>query len=237
MPKNPEEQDEEVVAGEGEKPARTVPYERFSQVYGDNKEWKSLGDRAEVKARLDRLQQIDDKIKDYQEKQAAFAEAQNPKGKIRQQLYEVDPELKDIASFKKEIREAISEMREMRHQEIMKGASSYLTSYLKDAGINVDRKMQDRMEDYLMTQMSEEDGKALDKGNYLVLNAIMEKELGEGGFLRHLKSVQKAAYPGALSPPVRHKGGVSAPDKPKKSMTKEELIDASWERFQAGMAE
>jgi hypothetical protein len=138
--------DQTDIAGEGDASHedQTVPFSehpRWKAVYGDLKEFKTLGELNEVKAKLQRLDHYDQMI---QEARAHRADTKEPvtdeerelttqRAKAREQLYEIAPELRDLLTLGERARaqaEIAQRSTELRAETELKGT-------LKAAGIPI----------------------------------------------------------------------------------------------------
>lgn len=202
----------------------TIPKPRFDEVYGNLKRYKEFGSADELKAKLQKLDQYEQAIEQHRQKQQPQNE--DPKARIRQQLREVAPELDEI-----------SEMRETLHSIRMEKASTHLGSLLKEKVPGISLKMQDRIEDYVLANMTEEQSRRFNRGDLSVLNEFVEEDL-ETGLLGSLKSQTKAGNP-PPKPPIRHGAGGTPPKPPgdQKPKTLKEAEDLAFARFAANKQE
>jgi len=215
---------------EGTKPSPLEPGgQRFEQVYGKMKEYekqmaayKEYGDPTSLKSRLDQLKQYEDAIKRYREEQSRTpdekAEAERAL-QIQKELYKVMPNLKaleKIEALEKKLEQYESSATEKEQDAILKNMSTKFTDTLKAA--KIDPKFQDKIENYIVSQMTDEERQEFVNGNYEVAERIFINELKEGLF-----STMRKAPP---TPALRHTPGGTPPKQPaKKAMTLEEAAD------------
>jgi len=238
---------EEVVKDELEgEPERPVfkdlidgkPIERWNDVYGKYKtthekyqQYSGLGDPAEIKSRLQKLQEWEKAVEE-QRKQASLGEdekaAQQNQRKIREELLRVYPELKDIQSLK-ELREEIAslkgEVSGSKVEVVAQKASSELSEMLKSS--KIDGKYQSKIEDFIFSQMTEEEQKTFAQGDFSRMKEIFDQELNDG-----LLSAYKRG-PRPPEPPVRLKPGGTPPRKEVKPKTLDEATNDAWAKIEA----
>lgn len=214
---------------------QTIPYKRFEEVYGKMKDYetrssqyKEFGDPASVKERLGKLAQWEKTIEEHRKQQSLTppeqAEAQRV-AQLRKELEKVYPEIGDVKTLK-ELREELNAMKngfsENQAQATLKDMSSRFTDTLKSA--KLDTKYQTKIEEYLVSQMSEEERQDFVRGNYEIAERIFNNELKDGLF-----SAMKAR-PNLPTPAVRQTpGGTPPKGAGKKATTLAEATDAGWD--------
>lgn len=178
-------------------PATPNPLEpggvRFEQVYGKMKDFeqkynslKELGDPNDIRLRLDRLSQYEKALEEHRKKAAQTpseqATAQRNEA-IRKELFDVYPELKDVSSLR-ELREMVqgiqSQIAEKQMETTLEKASQRFTDVLKTN--KIDTKYQNKIEEYLISQMSREQMKQFASGDFSVAEEIFNNELKDGLF-------------------------------------------------------
>jgi hypothetical protein len=196
-----------------------IPYERFSQVYGENKRWKEFGEYETVKERLARLEQYEQQLEQYRRSQQQQAQPSEEE-LAKQRLYELAPELREIQT-----------LREMTLRMNMERASTYLTDLLKTHSITVDPELQDDIEDFLEKKMNAAERSAFYAGDVSVVKKVFDSHFSRSGLLAALKPKPTIVPP---KPPVRHSPTAgTTPPKPaaKKPMTADEAADRAWARL------
>ncbi len=204
---------------------------RFEQVYGKMKDyenrvnqWKELGDPNQVREQLTKLRAYEDALKQYRENAARTPQEQQEAQRaqqLRRELERVYPEIKDVTSLK-ELRDAIMEMRQASVESqaaiTLDKASQRFTDTLKAA--KIDTKYQTKIEEYLVSQMSQEERQAFVNGQYEIAERIFQNELKDGLF------AGMRAKPTLPTPALRHTpGGTPPAAKGKGPKTLEEAAD------------
>jgi hypothetical protein len=178
---------------QGEPQEQSIPYQRFEQVYGKMKDleskytqFKEFGDPGSVKERLNKLAQWEKTVEEHRQQQAKTpdeqAEAQRA-AQIKKELLKVYPELADVNSLK-ELKAAMDELKNgyatTKAEATLKEASMRFSDTLKAA--KIDSKYQDKIEEYIVSQMSDEERQEFVKGNYEIAERIFNNELKDGLF-------------------------------------------------------
>jgi tetratricopeptide (TPR) repeat protein len=202
---------------------------RFDQVYRQMKDYetkynqyKEYGDPAELKTRLDQLKQYEEAIKKYREQQAMTPDEQQEnqrKAQIKKELLSVMPNLtalEKIEALEKQLQEYQGRFSESQAEATLKEMSSKFTNTLKAA--KIDPKFQDKIEDYIVSQMTEEERQEFVRGNYEIAERIFTNELKDGIFSQMRKA---PPIPALRNTP----GGTPPSGQPKKAMTLEEAAN------------
>lgn len=228
-------------AGEGApQPEQTIPYKRFEEIYGKMKDYegqlsrfKQIGDPNSASERLKKLEQWEKQVEDYRQKQnqtpTEQAEAQRVAA-IRKELLKVYPELNDVNTVK-ELKAQLAALQQNSQQSVdqatLKDMSTRFADTLKAA--KIDAKYQTKIEEYLVSQMSEEERQEFVKGDFTIAERIFTNELKDGLF-----SAMKAK-PVLQAPAVRHTpGGTPPQSKVQKARTLAEAAEDGWNRINSG---
>lgn len=216
------------------------PIERWNDVYGKYKtthekyqQYAGLGDPGEVKSKLQKLQEWEKAVEE-QRRKASMTEddrtAEQNQQRIRQELLKVYPELRDIQTLK-ELREEIAALKGdisgSKLESVANSASNELSGMLKES--RIDAKYQERIENFIFSQMTQEEQMQFAQGDFSRMKEIFEQELNEG-----LLSTFKRG-PRLPEPPVRHRPGGTPPKaKETKPKTLNEATDDAWAKMSEG---
>lgn len=216
------------------------PIERWNDIYGKYKtyhetakQYSELGDVTEVKSKLQKLQEWEKAVEE-QRKNAAMGDderqAKQREAQIRKELLRVYPELAEIQSLK-ELRDEIAAMKGevsgTKMEALAAKASAELSGMLSSA--KIDAKYQSKIEDFLFSQMTQEEQKDFAKGDFSRMKEIFEDELNNG-----LLSAYKRG-PKPPDPAVRHKPGGTPPKvEAKKPKTLDEATNDAWSKMSEG---
>ncbi len=217
-----------------------IPIDRFNEVYGKYKElersskaWEGLKPD-EVRAKMDKLTQWEKAVEEAKKKSAMSDDeksAADRAARVRKELLAIFPELAGLTKLS-DFEKAIAELRGAQDEgvatEVIKEHSASLTALMKETGI--DPKYQNKIENYLVALMSDEDKQAFLQGDFDVAKKLFEDDIKDGGLLASL--VKKSApIPPALRNPA---GGTIVKGKAPKPMGLKEALDAGWERMKGG---
>lgn len=217
-----------------------IPIERFNEVYGKNKEYErqlgqysGYGKPDELKAKLDKLAAWEKAVEE-QRKAASMTDtekaAEQRKLQLRKELVSLFPELdsiKKIEELEKVIASLQGSSEESKASQVLEKHSLAFTGVLKAA--KIDLKYQDKIEEYIVSQMDDEQKKAFIAGDFSIAQAIFDNELKDGLF-----SAMRAK-PVLPVPPIRNTAGGTGPKGGKpKPMTMREAEEAGWARLQGG---
>lgn len=217
---------------EGSQPSeQSIPYQRFEQVYGKMKEYetkfnqfKEFGDPGSVRDRLNKMKEWEKAVEEHRQKanQSPDEQAESQRAaNIRKELLKVYPELAEVQSMK-ELKAAIEELKNgyttSKAEGTLKEASSRFTDALKSA--KIDTKYQTKIEEYIVSQMSDEERREFVGGNYGIAEQIFNNELKDGLFSG------MRARPNLPAPPLRNNpGGTPPSSKGSKPKTLQEAAD------------
>lgn len=221
---------------QGQEQTRTIPIERFNQVYGKSQEYekslnqyKTFGDPGSIQAKMDKLASWEKAVED-QRKQASMTPddkaAQQRTLQLQKELYQVMPSLKNLEKL--EAMQARIDAYEGKYAEsqatsTLEKHSRAFTDVLKSA--KIDSKFQSKIEEYIVSQMSDDEKRQFIAGDFKVADNIFKRELSEGLFSTFRK-------PNLPTPAVRNTPGGTPPQgKGKSPMTMKEAEDAAWSRM------
>lgn len=216
---------------------KMIPIERFNQVYGKAKEYegqinqyREFGNPNDLKAKLEKLAQWEKAVEDQRRQQAMTPNEQEQAkrtAQLRRELEQVYPEIADVKMLK-EFRAEFDAIRngsaEAQATAVLEKHSAKFTDILKTT--KIDTKFQPKIEEYIVSQMSDEDKRQFVAGDFKIAEEIFNRELKEGLFstLR-----PKSTLP---APPMRNTPGGTPPQgKDKRPMTMKEADDAAWSRM------
>jgi len=230
-----------VEEGAGGEPKQSVnPLEpggqRFDQVYGKMKEYertvqqfKELGDPNGVRASLDKLRQYEKAIEDYR-KQAAMTPDEKSIAErqlaIQKELYKVMPSLKNLDRLEQleaKLAEYEGRATETQTTATLEKMSAKFSDTLKAA--KIDTKFQGKIEDYIVSQMSQEELQDFVKGNFAIAERIFQNELKDGVLANMRRN------PNLPAPPVRNTPGGTPPKGQEKIKTMKEAEAEAWARL------
>jgi len=219
---------------------KMIPVERFNQVYGKMKEYeknagsyKEFGDPQTLKGRLDKLAQWE-KAVDEQRKQQSMTDGEKNEAqrklRLQKELYDIMPNLKAlerIEALEAKLSAQEGTVASTRAEAVLEKHSAKFADSLRSA--KIDTKFQPKIEEYIVSQMSDDDRQRFISGDFAVADEIFQKELKEGLF----STMRGRALP---TPPVRHNAGGTPPDGrgAKKPLTMKEAEDAAWSRINSG---
>ena len=223
--------------GGGEK---YIPYQRFDQVYKQMQDFKSraeaykeFGDPKELAAMRAEHAAWKKAIEDHRAEAAKTpdekTEAQR-QANIRKEILKVYPELEGLNSLK-ELKAKIEQLEGMSttraNEATLKDHSQKFSDTLKQS--KIDLKHQSKIEEYIVSQMSNEEKAAFVRGDFEIAKRIFENELNEGLFAA-LKA--RPTFP----TPARHNtpGGTPPKAPAKGPKTLKEAEDEAWERLSSG---
>lgn len=204
-----------------------IPKKRFDQVYAQAKSWEKFGKPEDVERDLNEYRQWKQQVEQYRKQQAALQntpEAQRER--LRAQLEDVDPRLKKL--------DMIDQIQSQVVQIYAEKASNHLGQLLAQNNLKVGAKTQERLEDYLLASMTDEQRTRMYAGDVSVVDEVFKAELEtEDGLLASLKSRAQQSEPPPT--PVRAKPGTSttpakAPD-PNKKKSFDDYVTEAWERY------
>lgn len=236
-------EDGEITPVDGnETPAATAnPLEpggvRFEQVYGKMKDfeqqaaqYKDLGDVNELRQMRTEHTAWKKALDEYKAQQNLSegdrTEAQRV-ASIRKELIKVYPDLEKVGT----VTELMQQVQELRNSISEQSATASLARASETfAGVlkasKIDLKHQSKIEEYIASQMNDEQKKEFVKGDFSIAETIFNNELKDGLFAS-LK--QKAILP---TPNVRNTAGGTPPaGKAGAPKTLKEAEDASWARL------
>ena len=211
------------------------PQERWDQVYGERTRYKHeleqygvFGRPDEIKAKLDKLTAYDQAIEQARARGNSTAEEQEEVEKVRKQFLKIFPEMREVMDSRGKLN-GVDELRQQYEELALDRASTRFTKVLDARKLDV--KYQDSLEDLTMSQMSEAERKSLLKGDYSVLEEVLDRL--DQGFLSKF-AVTGSAPP---APPKRIGPGGSPPaGTPNKPKTFKEAHSAAFESLQAKLA-
>lgn len=216
----PESLDDNLDPAEAEQ--RTIPMERFNQVYGQVKSYKELGNVDEIKAKLDRLNTYEAKLEEYRKNQTQPQGSQpDPKADILKQAREVG-----IAT-----QQEIDERFNYLIKNNMNTASKHLGSVLSKEGVNIAPELQSEVEDYLWSRMDKATQTAIMYGDMNVLESAIQNSL-KSGLLSKLKN--STPPPAPVPPPKRHNTGGTPPKPSKPATSWKEADDLAYSILKGG---
>ena len=220
--------------GQSQQREQSIPYQRFEQVYGKMKEYESqikqfkeFGDPNSVRDRLSKLDQWQKSVEEYRTKanQTPDEQAEGQRAAaIRKELLKVYPELADVQSLK-EMKAAMEELRagvsSSKAEASLKEASNRFTDTLKSA--KIDTKHQSKIEEYIVSQMSNEERQEFVNGNFGIAERIFNDELKDGLF------AGMRARPTLPTPGIRNTpGGTPPTSKGNKPKTLQEAAELGY---------
>ena len=226
--------------GGGEPKSQPNPLEpggaRFEQVYGKMKEYeravqqfKELGDPNGVKSQLEKLRQYEKAIEDYR-KQASMTPDEKSVAErqlaIQKELYKVMPSLKNLDRLEQleaKLAEYEGKATESQTTATLEKMSTKFSETLKAA--KIDTKYQGKIEDYIVSQMTQEELQDFVKGNFAIAERIFTNELKDG-VLANLRR-----NPSLPTPPVRNTPGGTPPKGQEKAKTMKEAEEEAWARL------
>lgn len=210
---------------------------RFEQVYGRMKDYeqrvnqfKELGDPAAVREQLNKLATYEKALAEYRKQQSMTPQEQSEAqraAQIRKELEKVYPEIKDMQTLK-EMRDEMNRMQqstfEAQATATLDKASQKFSEVLKTN--KIDTKYQTKIEEYLVSQMSQEERQDFVRGNFEIAERIFNNELKEGLFA----GMRARTLP--PSPALRHTpGGTPPTSKGKGPTTLEEAASEAFGRI------
>lgn len=216
---------------EGEK---TIPIDRFNQVYGKMKEYEKnlsvygeFGKADELKNKLEKLATWEKAVEEERRKASLTPSEQDAAKRqlqIQKELYQVMPSLKlldKIEALESRLSEYEGDRDTSRAEATLEKHSVKFTEVLK--ANKIDPKYQPKLEEYIVSQMTDEQKLGFVRGDFKIAEEIFNNELKDGLFAS-LKS--KSSLP---IPPVRNSAGGTPPKgQEKKPMTMKEAEDAAW---------
>lgn len=216
---------------------KTVPIERFNEVYGKAKEFErafgqyaGFGKPDELKAKLEKLAAWEKAVEE-QRKQASLTPTEQDEAKrqlaIQKELYKAMPSLKlldKIEALEKKLSEYEGRQSETTAAATLKEHSAKFAEILK--ANKFDLKYQEKLEDYILSQMDDEQKQQFIQGDFSIAENIFKQDLKEG-LLSGMKP--KPVLP---VPPIRNtEGGHEPQGKGKKPLTMKEAEDEAWSRM------
>lgn len=209
---------------------------RFEQIYGKMKEYekqiqqfKDFGDPDGVKTKLSKLEQYEKAIEEYRKKEAMSpdekTEAQRQLA-IQKELYKVMPSLKNLdrlEALEQKLAEYEGKATESATTATLEKMSVKFAEQLKAA--KIDTKYQGKIEDYIVSQMTQQELQEFVKGNYEIAERIFASELKDG-VLANLRT-----RPGLPTPPVRNTPGGTPPKGQQNAKTMKEAEEEAWARL------
>lgn len=215
------------------------PFETWNAIYGkyktaseQAKQWTEFGDPNSVRSRLQKLQEWEKQVEQYQRQQQDKSGQLAPdKQKIVDELYNLLPWMKDAQNHLKKIPDFESKFGELEHSLSQKEASAHaerasseFTGMLtKD---KFDTKRQERIEKIVWHEASEEAQQKAMQGDY---SGMFEtyKQLRDAGELAGFK-----AAPMPPNPPRRNTPGGTPPKGPGAKPTDwNKATDEAWDAF------
>lgn len=215
---------------ESQEHEKFIPRQRFDDVYGkykgykdlgtpdDFRAYRQLGDAKDVQARLDRLAKYEQALEQHRNNAGRTPEQETTE-KIRQQLYEVVPGLKNL--------NVIEQLQQERMSANIEKASSYLADKLKAEGLDLPKELAGEVEDLLASRMSNEEKMMLVKGNMTGIDRVLKENITKG----LLGRIKTASIPPPATPPARHPQGSSVPKKGGSLKNFADADNIAWERF------
>jgi hypothetical protein len=213
-----------------------IPIERFNAVYGKVKEYegqinqyKGFGNPNDLKAKLEKLTAWEKAVED-QRKQASMTPSEQEQAKrtaqLRRELEQVYPEIAEVKRMK-ELQDELNTLKgsnsESKATAQLEKHSISFTGVLKAA--KLDTKFQPKIEEYIVSQMSDEEKQRFVAGDFKVAEEIFNRELKDGLF-----SAMRGK-PSLPTPPMRNTPGGTPPMNSKKPMTMKEAEDEAWSRM------
>jgi small-conductance mechanosensitive channel len=216
---------------------KTIPIERFNEVYGKAKEYErnlgqynSFGKPEELKTKLEKLAAWE-KAVDEQRKTASLTPTEQDAAKrqlqIQKELFTAMPSLKlldKIEAMEKKLGEYEGHTAEAKAEVVLKDHSTKFSKIL--SADKIDLKFQPKIEDYILSQMDDEQKRQFVQGDFSIAETIYANERKEGLIsLTRMKSSPPA-------PAVRNSAGGTPPKgQEKKAMTMKEAENEAWNRM------
>lgn len=215
-----------------------IPIDRFNQVYKQAKDYermmadyKKYGTPDEVRSRHEKLTQWEKAVEEAKKQAAATPDEKKEAeraARVRKELEAMYPELKQlskIGDLEQKYEGLSAQEAEATAKGVLSEHSATLAPILKAAGI--DAKHQSKIEEYLISQMGEDQKIAFLNGDFDVAKQIFDSDLKEG-LLSAL--VRK---PAPILPALRNPaGGTAAKGAKPKPLSMKEAEDIGWAKLQ-----
>ena len=221
---------------------KTIPMERFNQVYGKMKDleekykaYSEFGDPYSVKSRLEKQKEWESAIEKHRTEAAQTPDEKEEAQRlllIQKELFKVMPNLKNLEKLEQlqqELESVKSANFEAQAAVTLEKHSHKFGDVLKEA--KIDSKFQSKIEDYIVNQMNQDERVAFVRGDFDIAKRIFDNELKDGLFSMMRAQVAPVA-PVLGAPPVRNTPGGTPPSgKVHKATTMKEAEDMAWARL------